>query len=150
MSSPGEPSLAASIPATELRWTVWPVRDEPGYALLLIAASVFLGVAAGLALQSAATGAAVTSLLLASLWRMWVPATYEISSRGVAESFFDRTQRIGWREIARVEIFPDGFLLQAVPEASPLAGLRGTFVPWGHQKETVLLLVRLYGPRAGL
>jgi len=147
MSSPGEPHLPH---AAELRWSVWPVRDEPlqTFVMLLVAGLLLYGIGQGLG--SWLTAAVATGVFLASLWRMWIPISYEISPRGVAESLFDRTQRIGWRDIARIEIFPDGFLLQAIPEASPLAGLRGTFIPWGNQRDAAIALIRLYGPRVGV
>jgi len=88
--------------------------------------------------QSAPMGGVCLGVLFVASWRMWIPISFEFSSKGVSQSVFGWQRRVPWTQIARCEIRRQGVLLLADAELTPLSPLRGVFVRWNRQREEVL------------
>ena len=87
--------------------------------------------------------AALTTLALA-LWRFFVPVVYELSADGVDQWVFGRLLRLPWHAITRCEIRESGVLLTFRRDPSPLAAMRGLFLPFNGNRDGVVAQVRYY------
>ena len=87
--------------------------------------------------------AALATLALA-LWRFFVPVVYELSADGVDQWVFGRLVRLPWRVITRCEIRESGVLLTFRRDESPLAAIRGLFLPFDGNRDAVVAQVRYY------
>lgn len=124
----------------------WGLRDRS------TAASVAVTLAAGASWLAArgtgnlAVGAAVAILLTIILWRTWLPVRYTVGSNGVVQSVLGWRRRIPWLAIQSYDVRQSGVLLLADAAPTPLAPLRGLYLPWGGQRESVLAVVEFYVP----
>ena len=85
-------------------------------------------------------GLALGAFLLA-LWRLWLPVTYQLGSKGVVERACGHSRHIDWLRVTRAELQPRGVLLLADRTQTPLAIIHGVFVPWRNRREQVIALV---------
>ena len=140
------PSAMSPPPSAPLRWQSWPVRDDALRALLMAIGLLALGVA--VRWLSGHTHLAVLAVLAvaAAAWRFFVPVTFELGETGVDCWIFGRRRHVPWEAIRRHEVGPDGVLLFRDDARSPLAPLRGLFIPWGTHRDEVLALFRRYLP----
>jgi hypothetical protein len=126
----------------------WGLRDRP------LASSVAATVAAGTswvaawATGSLAAGLVVLAALAIILWRTWLPLRYQLGNSGITQSVFGWRRQIPWTAIGSYDVREGGVLLLADAVRTPLAPLRGFFLPWGSQREPVLALLDFYLPNS--
>lgn len=84
------------------------------------------------------------AVLAASLWRFFLPVTFELNADGVNQYFFGRHRSIIWKEIRRYELRPAGVLLSPFSDSCPMDAFRGLFLPWGDRRDEVLGQIRYY------
>lgn len=136
-------STRLRVPET-VRVVSWPLRDG-GLAVWLTAIAI-AGVAgaAGLVSQNWAMGTICFAALTLSSWRLWLPVTFELGTKGVTQSTLVLRWRIPWRSFARYEKRPQGVWLFAGAEPTPFASLRGVYVPWADDEERVLAVLDFF------
>ncbi len=83
-------------------------------------------------------------VLTASMWRYFVPVTYELNTDGIHQWTPGRHRRIPWNEIRRYDADPAGVMLLPYPEACPIDAFRGLYLSWGDRGEEVMDQVRYY------
>lgn len=123
---------------------VWGLRDFGwfGWLNLLLAALVSYGV--GWLTGWPLAGGVVFVVLLATLWRFWLPMQFELGSQGISQTVLGRTSRILWTSVRNYQVRSCGILLYSDAVLTPLSPLRALYLPWGRQKEQVLGQVDYY------
>lgn len=136
-----EPPSGGDLPAP-ISWRSWPAREG-----LVRTAAVVLGLLAAAAVVYWATGGTVLAVLAAAalavaLWRFFLPVEFELSEEGVGQRIFRFERLIPWQAVDGYEACAAGVLLFSQNAGSPLASLRGLYVPWTSHREEVLAHVR--------
>ena len=133
--------------AREVRVVNWPLRRGGVGPWLLLTACVGIAVGVGVLSTNAYAGLAAIVALLISLWRLWLPVTFELGPRGVVQTVWGRTYRISWREFSRFRVLRRGVLLLVDARSSPIDVFRGLFVRFDGQRDEVLAVVNYFmGP----
>ncbi|HYW81128.1 MAG TPA: hypothetical protein VE890_16215 [Thermoguttaceae bacterium] len=138
------PVTSEKVLPAAVRWRSWPARDNPVHTLL-----VGLGMLIGGMLISWGSGHWYLTLpavlaLLVSMWRFFLPITFELNDRGVDRWIFGRQRHVAWNAIRRHEICPGGVLLLPHDDRSLLASFRGLYVPWKEHHDAVLQRVKYH------
>ncbi len=131
-----------------LRWQCWPLRDDALRSALLLAGLAAVGLLVYWLTGQSHTALVAAGLLGATLWRHFVPSTYELSESGLERRVLGRRLRTAWRAIRRWEAGPDGVLLLARREPGLWGWCRAIYVPWGSRAEEVLERLRSHCPYA--
>ena len=124
----------------------WPLLDEGPRAWLLAGAIPAAALLVYLAMDSAALAALSAGAMAVALWRLLVPIRYEINFLGVTQHVLRRRRHVPWKALGGYEIRDEGVLFLPRGGASPLGYLLALFVPWGGQREAMLVIVRRYLP----
>ena len=140
------PSAMSPPPPAPLRWQSWPVRDDALRAALMVLGLLILGVLVRMISGHAHLAVLAVLAVAAAAWRFFVPVTFELGEMGIDRWMFGRRRHIPWEAIRRHEIGPDGVLLFPDAARSPLAPLRGLFIPWCRHRDEVLAAFRRYLP----
>lgn len=147
MSSASSRDPFAGAPK-ELQMVDWPLRQRPLRTLLLLGGMVTAGLYAASTMSQPWLAVIALVLLLASIWRTWIPVRFELGPRGITERTLGRTRRIPWRDVARWEIHQRGVLLVADQEASAFSPLRGLYIHFPREPERLREVLDFYlGPR---
>jgi len=136
---PAKPQPAwSNDPPPPVRWRCWPAREHvlSGLAALAGLAAVGLGV-------YQVTGRVHLALLAfaalaISLWRCFVPTTYELHADGIDRWVLGQHRRTPWSAIRRFEVCARGVLLLPYSDYCPMDALRGLYLPWGDRRDEVL------------
>ncbi len=131
-------------PPPLVRWWSCPIRDS-----ILGACLVPVGLAAAGMGVYAATGRVHLAIfavlvLVLSLWRFFVPVSFELNVDGVNQWVFRRHRRISWDEIHRYEVCSKGVLLLPHTDYCPMDAFRGLYLPWRNRREEVMAQVHYY------
>ena len=127
-----------------VRWRVWPLWDNPFRGAAVLAALAMAGFVAEWATGRPYLGLVVAAVLMASIWKFFVPVSFDLDQNGVSRQFFGRRYRIPWRSIHRLEIHPTGVLFMPHEDACPMDVFQGLFLPWDDCREEVLAQVEFY------
>ncbi len=84
------------------------------------------------------------ALLMVTLWRFFVPVTFELNAQGVEQSLFRWRRRIPWSAVGSYEVCHGGVLLLPTVQQRPVDVFRGLFLPWDGRREEVLAHVRYH------
>ena len=145
MGSSAENTVIRSQPVPEPVHIVnWPLRDDGLWSLLLIAALVGIAGLCGSVSSSLSLGLLSFLMLALSAWRLWIPVTFALSSRGVNETILGRQRRISWPQIARYRVYSGGILLLTDTHETPLEPLRGLYIRWSGRRDELLELVQFF------
>jgi hypothetical protein len=140
------PSAMLPPPPAPLRWQSWPVRDDTMRAALVVIGLLALGVVVRWLSEHTHLAVLAVLAVAAAAWRFFVPVTFELSETGIDRWIFGRRRHVPWAVIRRYEIGPDGVLLFPDNARSPLAPLRGLFIPWSTHRDEVLAAFRCFLP----
>jgi len=135
-------------PPETLRWQSWPAREKPLWTAVLVVG--LAGAAAGIYLSTGQVFPVVAAVaaFVASLWRFFLPVVFELNEEGVDQQFFGRPRRIPWQAVRRYTVRRAGVLLLPHENRSPLAALRGLYVPFSTHRDEILARVHRYLDRA--
>jgi len=106
-----------------------------------------------LALVAVGAGAATKSSLMAGLslvslavaaWRLWVPVTFDLGSKGVIQRIAGRARQIPWAQFARYQALPLGLLLSTDADPTLTAAVYSLFIPWTGRRDEILKVVEYY------
>ena len=132
------------IPPEPVRITNWPIQDEGPWSWLTAGGLAAVALLAGAVSTSLLMGIAVFVALALSVWRLWVPVTFEFNSRGVTQDCWGRRRRIPWIDVAHYEVLSSGVLLSADRNRVPLAPLRSICVQWHGQRNELLNVLEFF------
>jgi hypothetical protein len=131
-----------------IRWTSWPIRDEPPQAILAASAAALAMLTAYAATDRAHLGLLAVGVVLASMWRSLLPSTFELSGEGVDHKVLGRIRRVPWAEIRRYERRGSGLLLLPHADRSALDAFAGLYLPWAGRRDEILAQVEYYLDRS--
>ncbi len=146
MSSSGnEPSVIRPQQAPRsVRVVNWPLRDGGWKAWGMLFALGLISAAAGGVAESGAMGGVCFVALATAAWRLWIPVTFDIRSRGVIYTVLGRSRQIPWTYIAGHEITRHGLRLFAEDKTAPWSVLRSLYIRWNGQRAAILEVVAFY------
>lgn len=139
-------SLRIRIAPEEVTLRDWPLVDRPLGSLAAIGLAAGLSWLAGWAVGSWLVGVFVGALLALTLWRTWLPVSYELSGGGITQIVLRWRRRIAWTAIRRHEVRDGGVLLLPDADQTPLAPLRGLYLHYGRRRTDVLAHLDYYLP----
>jgi len=136
-----EASVSAPAAPETLSWTVWPARERPWAAAVLLASLAVLGLLITQGTGDRVLGIAAPLFILGSVgsfiartsYRL-TPETIEVKALGVA-----RTRP--WSEMRRATADRGGVFLSPFPTRSWLEAYRGVRLPFGGNRDQVLAFV---------
>lgn len=128
----------------DLRLVNWPLVDDALRAWSAIVGAFALSVFAGYWSASPAMGLVCFAALNAAMWRLWVPAAFEVGSKGVWRTVLGRRTCLPWHAVVRHETSGRGILLLCDDARSPLAFSRGIYIRWRNHREQLTELVQYY------
>ena len=103
-----------------------------------------LGVAAAFVSGNSSMGTVCFAALMFSCWRLWLPVTFDLGTKGITQSTLVFRWRIPWRCFARYETRQRGVWLLIDAEPAPLSTLRGIYLPWSDQEDQVLAVLDFF------
>jgi len=127
-----------------IRWRSWPLVDDLSRTVIVV-----IGLVAAWVLVRWTTGQTLLALmalvvLAVSLWRFFLPTSYEISDEGLDQWFFGYRRRIHWKAIRRYEIRSAGVLLLPHADRRAVDVFRGLYLPWCERRDEVLAQIASY------
>ena len=127
-----------------VRVTNWPLKEERWTACFLIVA-----ILSAAAFVLATTGSPIVAIFTlgafaVSVWRLWLPVTFDFSHRGIVQTCWKRQRRIPWSHVARYEVLVHGVLLSADSERTVLSPLRSIYVRSDGQRSELVELLEYY------
>ena len=125
-------------PPPSVRWRVWPVLEQPGLGVVILLAVAFAGLATQWATGRPQLGLLAAAVLLAAVWRFFLPISFELDRNGIVQQLFGYRRRVHWKAIRRHERCNEGVLLLPHADDCPMDRLRGLFLPWGVYRRNVV------------
>ena len=125
-------------PPPSLRWRVWPAFEQPVRGALILFGLAFAGLIAQLVTGSPQLGFLVSAVLMAAIWRFFLPTSFELDRKGINQRHFGHSRRVPWKAIRHHERCDEGVLLLPHADVCPLDRLRGLFLPWGDYRRKVI------------
>ena len=123
---------------------VFPLRQRPVESLVMIGVAAAASVLVGWWTRQPLVGGGLAAALAITLWRTWLPVTFDIGMLGVTQTVLGRSRRIPWSAVRSHAIVGEGVLLSPDEQLTPLSSLRGLYLPWAGQREKVLACVDYY------
>ncbi len=124
-------------PARELRVVNWPVRDDPWYALAVLALWAICAAVVAWVTASGLVGLVVLAALLLTTWRLWVPVACELGPTGMTLRCLRWQRQIPWRQIEQAAVVPGGVLLRCHRAGQRGARLVSFYLPWRRHAQLV-------------
>ncbi len=125
-------------PPPSVSWRVWPLFNQPLRGAGIMTATALAGLIIYWATGRPQLGLLVTVALLASIWRFFLPSSFELNRYGLNQQRFGQQRRVPWKSIRRHERCQTGVLLLPHTDDCPLDRLRGLFLPWADNRTEVL------------
>ncbi len=86
------------------------------------------------------------AVLILSVWRLWLPATWEIAPLGITVRYLARSRIIPWSRLGRREVFSQGIFFETIRSDGSASRLHGIFMPWGRHSAAVSASLAAMGP----
>lgn len=142
-ASAAQTTTRLRVPET-VRIVNWPLRDNGLQVWLAGLAIMGAGVGAGMVAGNSTMGAVCFAALMFSCWRLWLPVTFELGTKGLTQSTLVFRWRIPWRCFARYETRRRGVWLLSDTAPKAFSTLRGVYVHWSDQEEAVLTVLDFF------
>ena len=114
--------------ASELRWTVHPLLEEPPAKTgLLIVVILGLSVLIAIEFSMPAYGFLSAALLTASMSRYFLPTRYALLEKHAVIAHLGARRTIPWNRIRRHTVVPDGVFLSPFAHPSPAGSVSRLF-----------------------
>lgn len=128
--------------ASELHWTVHPLRHEPpAKTALLILIILGAPVPVALAFETPAFGFLAAVLLTASMSRYFAPTRYALLEEHVLIAHLGARRTTPWDRIRRRTVLPDGVFLSPFARPHRLDPFRGCFLRFRDNRDEVIAYV---------
>jgi hypothetical protein len=129
------------VDAEELAWSVWPARNRPLAAAVVLAGAAVLGALIRKGTGDGVLAVAGPAFVLASLGSFLFPSRYLLTS----ETLEVRTAGVArvrpWSEVRRMEVDAAGVFLSPFERPTWLEAYRGVRLAFGGNRDQVLAFV---------
>ena len=127
--------------SAELTWSVWPARERPAAALVLLAAAVVLGVLVAKGTGDGVLGMAAPFFVLASLSSFLFPTVYRLTDDAVEVRSLGVWRTRPWKEMRRMTVDRTGVFLSPFEKRNWLDAYRGLRLLFGGNRDQVVAFV---------
>ena len=121
-----------------LTWTVWPARQRPLAAAILVASSVVLGVLVRRATGDTVLGVAAPIFVLGSLSSFLFPTDYRLTEEAIEVRSLGVTRSRPWTEMRRMTVDATGVFLSPFEKRNWLEAYRGLRLLFGGNRDQVV------------
>lgn len=146
------PAAAARLVDAEsdaLTWSVWPARQRPLAAAVIVAGAGVLGVLIAQGTGDRLLGIAGPLFVLVSLSSYLLPTTYRLTRDAVEVRSLGVVRARPWSEMKRFEEDAAGLFLSPFEKRSWLDAYRGVRLSLGGNRDRVVAFVQARVARAG-
>jgi hypothetical protein len=148
MPEASDQKTSTEQPPAPIRWLSWPARDNAAVTSLVVVGLLAAAVVICMFSGRLVLAFLVILVLVAALWRFFLPVEFELSEKGVRQRLFGRQRHIPWQVIRRYEVCSAGVLLLPHEDRSVMAAFRGLYLPWKTHRDEVLAHIHHYLDRA--
>ena len=142
MSTTVEQPEAPQIGSEEIRWRVWPLRQQPLAAMLVALGLAAAGALTYYMLASPALVCLSLSALALAGWRFFVPIDLTVDDGGIKQQWLAWRRYDDWNSFRAFSSLAHGFILWPSENFCPLDTARSLFVPCDCQKAELVVLLR--------
>lgn len=136
-----EPRAAAAALEEELRWSVWPARERPWAALVLIASTVVLGALIAKGTGDRVLGIAAPLFVLGSLGSFLGRTEYRLTPEAIEVRTLGVVRTRPWTEMRRATVDRSGLFLSPFEKRNWLEAYRGVRLLFGGNRDQVVAFV---------
>ena len=137
---PAEATPVTAPPET-LEWSVWPARDRPWAAVVLLASLAVLGVLIAQGTGDRMLGVAAPLFILGSVGSFIARTRYRLTSESIEVRALGVSRARPWGEMRRATVDRDGVFLSPFEKRSWLEAYRGVRLPFGGNRDQVVAFV---------
>ncbi len=135
----------AGVPAEDARetleWSVWPARDRPWAAAVLLASLLVLGVLIAEGTGDRVLGVAAPAFILVSVGSFVARTHYRLTSESIEVRALGVSRARPWGEMRRATLDRGGIFLSPFEKRSWLEAYRGVRLPFGGNRDQVVAFV---------
>ena len=142
VASKSSMQASAADEVDEVVWKVWPARQRPLTALVLIAGAVVLGVLVTQGTQDRLLGIAAPIFVLGSLSSFLLPTEYRLTREAVIVKSLGMERTRPWSEMRRFEEDRSGVFLSPFEKRNWLDAYRGVRLAPGGNRDQVVAFVQ--------
>jgi hypothetical protein len=132
--------LVEGAPET-LEWSVWPARDRPWAAAVLLLSLLVLGVLIAEGTGDRVLGVAAPLFILVSVGSFIARTKYRLTSESIEVRTLGVSRARPWGEMRRATLDRGGIFLSPFERRSWLEAYRGVRLPFGGNRDQVLAFV---------
>ena len=136
-----EPRGVAPEARASLEWSVWPARDRPWAAAVLLVSLMVLGVLIAQATGDTVLGLAAPVFLLASVGSFIARTEYRLTPESIEVRTLGVARARPWAEMRRATADRNGIFLSPFEKRSWLEAYRGVRLPFGGNRDQVVAFV---------
>jgi hypothetical protein len=125
-----------------LQWRSWPLAEHKRWSWLVVVGVLAVGGVCAYLGNSWLPGLLAALGLSATLWKFFVPVSYEIEAFGLRRSALGRTRVVAWQAVRAYQMRPTGVLLFQRPDPAAIDLLRSVYIPYPADEDEVLCAVR--------
>ena len=137
----GPERSVSAPPADSLEWSVWPARERPWTAAVLLGSLVVLGVVIAQGTGDKVLGIAAPVFVLASVGSFIAKTEYRLSSDAIEVRTLGVVRSRPWAEMRRATVDRNGVFLSPFEKRSWLEAYRGVRLPFGGNRDQVVAFV---------
>ena len=126
----------------ELAWSVWPARQRPIAAMVLLAGAIVLGVLVTRGTQDRVLGFAAPLFVLLSVSSFLLPTGYRLTRESLEVRSLGGVRARPWSEMRRFEVDASGVFVSPFEKRSWLDAYRGVRLPVGGNRDQVVAFVQ--------
>jgi len=134
----GSETKAAREP---LEWSVWPARERPWAAAVLLAALAVLGVLIAQGTGDRVLGVAAPLFILVSVGSFIARTHYRLTPESIEVRALGVSRARPWSEMRRARVDRDGVFLSPFEKRNWLEAYRGVRLPFGGNRDQVVAFV---------
>jgi hypothetical protein len=135
------PAPAARETQQALEWSVWPARERPWAAAVLVASLLVLGVLITQGTGDKVLGAAAPVFVLLSVGSFIARTRYRLTSESIEVRALGVARARPWSEMRRATVDRGGVFLSPFEKRSWLEAYRGMRLPFGGNRDQVVAFV---------
>jgi hypothetical protein len=129
------------LPAGTLDWSVWPARDRPLAAAVVVASAAVLGVLIAKGTGDAVLGFAAPLFILASLGSFLARTEYRLTQEAIEVRTLGVVRSRPWSEMRRATVDRTGVFLSPFGTRNWLEAYRGLRLMFGGNRDQVVAFV---------
>ena len=137
--APEAPDAPAALEALE--WSVWPARERPWAAVVLLASLAVLGVLIAQGTGDRVLGLAAPLFILVSVGSFIAKTHYRLTSDSIEVRALGVARARPWGEMRRATVDRGGVFLSPFEKRNWLEAYRGVRLPFGGNRDQVVAFV---------